>query len=160
MEKPGEQERIMFLDSILQSQMNLNDVADDRANFLIGISGIMLTIALTQIFITTGAHKLGFMIISITAFLVCFVTIGVIRPRIRGNTENKMYYLTLLNYSKNGYKKHIYEIVKDRKKIIDEYVNEIYDISLELKKRFDLIRRAADILAIGLAISMIFIIFM
>ncbi len=46
-----------FLKSILETNMELNDVAHESADFLSGLSGIVLAISLTQVFAASGYAK-------------------------------------------------------------------------------------------------------
>lgn len=148
---------IEFLKSIIDTNMQINDVAHESADFLAGLSGVIMAISLTQIFSAVGLHKIGFMIISITGFIVVFFSIGVVRPKIGKSKLNLMYYKGLLNISKENYRKQIHSALKNNKKIVDEFCEEIYDLSIELKAKFRMIRTGADILAIGLLVGLIFI---
>jgi len=147
-----------FLGDMLSVNLAMNQIVDGRANFLAGLSGIILTIALTQVFTATGWDRIGFSVVSATCFIVAFLSIGVIRPRIRVFNTNNMYYLGILKNSRQKYRDTIRRVLESDSKIIDEYVDEVYDLSKELQIKFRLLRYAADVLAAGLAIGMILII--
>ena len=148
---------IEFLKSILETNMEINDVAHESADFLAGLAGVIMAISLTQVFSATGLTKLGFIVISITGFIVVFFSIGVVRPRIGRGKVNLMYYKGLLNIPKEKYTKHIQSIINNEKKIVDEFCNEIYELSIELKAKFRMIRLGADILAVGLIVGLLLI---
>ncbi len=158
MPKKLEWQHVAFLGNVLETNLAMNEIVDGRANFLAGLSGIMLTIALTQVFTSAGWDRAGFSVLSLTCFVVAFLAIGVIRPRIRVFNKNNMYYLGIVKNSRENYRKLMKSLIKDGNKVIDEYVDEVYDLSKELKIKFKLLRYAADVLAIGLAAGMTLII--
>ena len=146
--------KIDFLKSILETNMELNDVAHESADFLSGLSGIILAISLTQIFSATGYAKYGFSIISLTCFIVVFFSIGVIRPKIGQSKINLMYYRGLLRFPRAEYLKYLKNTLKSEEKVVKEFSDEIYDLSLELRHKYSMIRKGADILAVGLLVGM------
>jgi hypothetical protein len=150
--------QLNFLNESLNVNLAMNNIVDGRANFLAALSGIMLTIALTQVFTASGWDRIGFGAISMTCFIVAFLAIGVIRPRIRVFDTNNMYYLGILQHSEEKYGKIVKNIISDGDKIVNEYVDEVYDLSKELKIKFRLLQYAADVLAVGLAVGMALII--
>lgn len=123
-----------------------------------GLVGLMLTISLTQIFTTIGWHRAGFIIVTVTCFLVMLISIGAIRPRLNVVKTNKMYCLGILSSPQWQYTKDIKKILQNSDEMVETYVNEIYNLSRVLKRRFNMLRYAADILAVGLAIGMLIII--
>ena len=154
-----EEHTIEFLKSTLETNMELNDVAHESTDFLSGLSGVVMAISLTQVFSATGLQKMGFVVISLTCFIVIFFSIGTIRPKIGQNKMNLMYYKGLLKLSRKRYYEEMCKAMKSDKKIIETYCNEIYDLSEELKAKYKMIRRGADVLAVGLVvgIALIFI---
>ena len=151
------QVKIEFLKSVLETNMELNDVAHESADFLAGLSGIIMAITLTQIFSATGLQRIGFIIISLTCFIVIFFSIGIIRPKIGVDKNNLMYYKGILRLLRKEYTSKIISITKNERKIIEEFANEIYDLSMELREKNKMIKRGADILATGLFIGILFV---
>lgn len=151
------EKQIEFLKSTLETNMQLNDIAHESADFLAGLSGVIMAVSLTQIFTATGFHKIGFGIISLTGFIVIFFSIGVMRPKIGMKKLNMMYYKGLLGFPRDRYAKEMYAVIKSDKKIVETFCDEIYDLSIELRAKYKMIRRGADILAAGLIIGIIFI---
>ena len=148
---------VEFLKTTLETNMSLNDVAHESASFLAGLAGVIMAITLTQVFSATGLQKIGFMIISITCFIVVFFSVGVVRPKIGLNKSNLMYYKGLLKLSRDKYLKELSLTVNSDKKMIEEFCEEIYDLSIELKQKYRMIRVGADIFAVGLLIGILLI---
>jgi hypothetical protein len=148
---------VEFLKSALETNMGLNDIVHESASFLAGLAGVIMAITLTQVFSATGLQKIGFMIISITSFIVVLFSIGVVRPKIGQNKSNLMYYKGILKLSRDKYLKDIRLTVNSDKKTVEEFCEEIYDLSIELKQKFKMIRRGADVFAVGLLIGIVLI---
>ena len=145
--------QIEFLKSTLESNMQLNDIAHESADFLSGLAGIIMAISLTQVFSATGLQKIGFVVISLTCFSVILFSIGVMRPKIGTKKINLMYYKGLLEISRERYVKEMTSVMKSDKKVAETFCNEIYDLSIELRSKYKMIRRGADILATGLIVG-------
>jgi hypothetical protein len=148
---------IWFLKSILETNMELNTISNQLAQFLAGLSGVIMAITLTQIFASSGTQKIGFLIITLTCFIVIFISIGVIRPKIGKNKLNLMYYKGILKLTKEKYIREVNLAIRNDKKFVEEFCEEIYDLSLELKQKFRIIRLGADVLAVGLFIGIIMV---
>lgn len=160
MSKELNRSQVTFLNEIETINLDLNRISDSRANFLVGVSGLILTIAMTQIFSSSGWHRIGFATVAIACFISILLSITVIRPRSGISDKNNMYYLGILKNTKQTYEKIIKNVLNDRNKIVKEYANEIYDLSEQLQKRFRILCYATDVLVVGLAIGMFMIIFM
>lgn len=150
---------VTFLDRIVETNMNLNEVVEQGADILAGLSGVILAIVLTQVYSTTGIQKIGFIIISITSFLVLLLAIGAIRPKTKPKRTNQMYYLGVLELDREEYRKEIFDTIDKKEDLINEYIDEIYDLAEELKPKFKMLKLGFDLLVIGLLIGFIFIIF-
>ena len=144
-------EEVNFLDKIIEVNLSLNALVDDRASFLSGIAGIIAVVALTQVFTASGLTRVGFMVVTLTGLLTIFLSIGVIRPKsLKKQRINLMYYGGICHYDEKKYYSMIKDALSCKDEMVKEYVKEICDLSEELKARFKLIRRTGDILVIGL----------
>ncbi len=153
--------RSHFLDKIIDVNMDLNNLADLRTNFLSGTAGVILTLSLTQIFNSTGLREIGFIIISITSLITVIIGVGAIRPKGHMKSQKKknlMYYHSIINYGREKFDGLLKHALKTEENITDEYVQEIFELSEELKRRFYLIKLAADVLIAGLILGFILII--
>jgi len=151
-------EELNFLDQIIAINMSLNDLVDERASFLSGIAGVIAVVALTQIFSSSGLVRIGFIVVALTGLITIILSIGVIRPKqLKLQRINLMYYGGICRYEEKKYYSMIKNLLRKKDDTIKEYVKEIYDLSLELKARFKLIRRIGDILVSGLIAGFILV---
>jgi len=156
--KLGEEE-IMFLDKIVDINISLNDVVDERASILAGIGGVISVISLGQLFASYGIASFGFLIIVITGLMTIIFSVGVIRPKkLKLRRKNLMYYGGICCFEAEEYSKRLRETISTKENIFKEYSKEIHDLSLELDERFKLIRKIGDILVSGLVVGFILII--
>ena len=129
-------EEVNFLDQVIEINMSLNDLVDDRASFLSGIAGIIAVVALTQIFSATGLTRIGFLVVTLTGLVTIILSVGVIRPKsLKQKRINLMYYGGICHYDQKKYYSMINDTLESRDEMIKEYVKEIYDLSEELKSR-------------------------
>ncbi|MFH1473691.1 MAG: Pycsar system effector family protein [Candidatus Aenigmatarchaeota archaeon] len=151
-------EELNFLDKIIEINMSLNDLVDDRASFLSGIAGIIAVVSLTQLFSATGLVRIGFLVITLTGLVTIFLSVGVIRPKsLKKKRINLMYYGGICHYDEKKYYSMIKDVLENKEDMVKEYVKEIHDLSDELKARFKLIRRTGDVLVSGLIAGFILI---
>jgi hypothetical protein len=144
-------EKVNFLDKVIEVNLSLNDLVDDRASFLSGIAGIIAVVALTQLFGSSGLIRVGFLVVTLTGLVTIVLTVGVIRPKsLKKKRINLMYYGGICHYDEKKYYSMINDLLESREDMIKEYIKEIYDLSEELKARFQLLRKTGDILVSGL----------
>jgi hypothetical protein len=152
-------EKINFLDQIIAINLSLNDLVDDRASFLAGTAGIIAVVALTQLFSTTGLVRIGFLIVTFTGLLTIILAVGIIRPKsLRKKRINLMYYGGICHYDEKKYYSMIKDVLESKEEMIKEYTKEIYDLSEELKARFQLIRRIGDMFISGMIAGFVLVV--
>ena len=148
------EEEIMFLDKIVDVNLSLNDVVDERASIMAGIGGVIMVISLGQLFNSQGLATVGFFAIIVTGLITVLLSIGVIRPKeLRERRKNLMYYGGFCSMTLDDYRKALKKAISTKKDIFDEYSKEVHDLSQELNARFRLIRGIGDILVSGLIIG-------
>ena len=153
-----DEEEIMFLDKVVDINLSLNDVADERASILAGIGGVLSVLAIGQLLTSTGLRTLGVITIIVTGLITILLSVGVIRPKaLRIRRKNLMYYGGISFYSFPEYLEKVKEVVADKEKLLEQYAKEAHDLSTELRVRFKLIRCIGDILVAGLACGFILI---
>lgn len=157
-------ERVMH--DILNLDIQLNKICDNKANYLLGISSIIITLSLSKI---SGfdnsihpAQKWGFIIMCLAALISAIISVDVLKPKIGKNFKklNLFYYANFLEkLSREEYVKQIRHLLNDKNMIEDQYASEIYDFAYyDLSSRFKKIKLATEVLLGGLVISVILII--
>lgn len=149
------------LGDILNLHMQLNDTCDKKANFIFGLSGIILLISLTKLldFINLDIHigiKIGLVITIVTSLISAICSAYVIKPKIKNSDRiNLFYYGSFCDkLTRYRYEEELQKIIKNPEELIKQYSNEIYDLGQEdLKPRFEKLNTASRILISGLIIG-------
>lgn len=156
----------VVLKDILDLQMRLNVISDQKASFIMGISGIILTIIVAEILPDLDKFNFFAQIGIASIFLGCFIpliySIKIINPKM-GERKRKdlFYYNSFLKNCKTGevYVKDIKKLLNNEDDIIELYAMQIYDLSeLVLKPKFNHLKKATNILLLGLILGSIFVV--
>ena len=148
------EEEIMFLDKIVDVNLSLNDVVDERASIMAGIGGVIMVISLGQLFNSSGLASVGFFSIVTTGLITILLSVGVIRPKeLRARRKNLMYYGGFCHLNLEEYRKKLRKSISTKEEIFEQYSKEVHDLSQELNARFRLIKAIGDILVAGLIIG-------
>jgi hypothetical protein len=148
------EEEIMFLDKIVDVNLSLNDVVDERASIMAGIGGVIMVISLGQLFNSSGLASAGFFTIVSTGLITILLSVGVIRPKeLKARRKNLMYYGGFSHLKLEEYRKKLKKAISTKENIFDQYSKEVHDLSQELSARFRLIKAIGDILVAGLIIG-------
>jgi len=148
------------LGDILRLHMQLNATCDKKASVSLGISGVILIIALTKMTILFDPNfnngillKIGFIATILACIFSVILSVLVILPKIgEENWLNLFYYGSFSKMiSRDEYVLEMKNLLNDREKIIEQYAKEIYDLgTLDLMKRFKLLNFSAKSLTFGL----------
>ena len=171
---------IEVFQNILDVHMNLHEATYTSANFLITITGVILTIIIAGVIPNfDGIPHPAIVIIATASLVSLMMSLEVINPQIKNempgdtpDTTNFFYYASFLpHYSpanpKNPeeckekldeFKNDISRLAKDENYIIDQYATEIYKLSYcVLKPKFKLLRLATRTFMIGIIIGFLLI---
>jgi hypothetical protein len=147
--------QISFLDSILYNHVEQNNRLDQKASFLLGISGLIFTLTLTQliIFKETNLERISLFIIALSSLASSILAIWTIRPPFTEQHEKPtlMFYRGFKKLTMEDYKKKLLEVIQDKEKLVGAYAKEIFCLSkVALKPKYKLIKKASWFLTIGL----------
>ena len=152
---------IFFSNMIVDMQMEQDNAADIRANFLMVLAGLIFSISMTQLFNSTGIRFLGFSFLILVSLTSILFSIFIIHPRLWSKKTHKVgliYFSSIIkNFSREDFESKFLDILKDDKKIAMEYATEIYNHSIILHKKFNILKKASSILFIGIIIGAVLI---
>lgn len=164
--KGTSQLRQVVLEDILDLHMRLNEISDQKAGFIMGIAGIILTIIVTgvvpDIDKINNFAKLGIAVISIGCLISLCLTIGILGPKM-GERKRKdlFYYRSFLEHCTiEEYAEDLKKLLNDEDAIIEQYAKQIYSLgNLVLAPKFNRLENAAKILLLGIIIGSILVFF-
>lgn len=153
-------EKLGIITSILSLNQDIVRMADTKSSFLIGISGLILSLIVQMD--KTYFSPLKLYIIYVSIFLLTFSTISqmiVIYPRSNGNVNerNTIYYKGILKFNRDRYLEYIKESSQDR--ILTDYIHSTYDLAAiqDIKYKWLKIGLISLVLAISLISVSIFL---
>lgn len=151
-----------FLHDIFESQLNYKNALDNKANILLGVSGLIFGLGLTQINVfPSQLAQLGmYVLIAATAItsLLCIWTIKLPFKR-QVFKQSSMCFYGFENLKYNQYLKKVKKVLTNRDDIVDEYVTEIYGIyKNSIEPKYALVRYSAILLTVGFILGGILVI--
>jgi len=154
----------------LRNHIKLSDIADTKANILLSVSAIMLSIALTTLFPKLDKADNAFLILPTMLFVLTAVISMVFailstRPKVTSNNfssedvENKKVNLLFFgNFHKlplPEFEKGIKEIIKDRDYLYGSLTKDLYYLGLVLERKYRLLRVTYNIFMFGIIVSVV-----
>jgi len=167
---PGNKQDIIHtLRTAQQHQVTLSMIADQKANIIIGFALIFFSVIQSEMFSENFLDAMYFFPISalaLTVFISFFLALLVVLPRFkRGHvlTEpsqmpNPLFFGFFASFSESEYTDYMMETVNNNEAARRLMVQDLYQIGVILKKKYELLRFSYLSLAIGAMISLVVLI--
>jgi predicted metal-dependent HD superfamily phosphohydrolase len=154
----------------LRNHVKLSDIADTKANILISVCAIILSIALSTLFPKLDKSDNYYLIIPTLLFLfitlvTMVITILSTRPKVTsGNfTEedvankkvNLLFFGNFHKMSLDNFQKGITEVMKDRDYLYESMTKDLYFLGIVLAKKYKLLRIAYTIFMYGIVLAVL-----
>lgn len=154
----------------LKNHLTLSDIADTKANILLSVNAIIISVALSNLIPKLDNPSNTYLIYP-TAIFVTFSVISMVmavlatRPNVTSGTftkqdvkDRKVNLLFFGNFHKMGLKDYewaIQELVKDKDYIYSSLTKDLYFLGLVLNRKYNILRWTYTIFIIGIVISVI-----
>lgn len=163
------QDIIHTLRTAQQHQVTLSMIADQKANIIIGFALIFFSVIQSQIFSKEFSANVYFWPIcalSLTVFVSFFMAIMVVLPRFKRNQAivkpadmpNPLFFGFFSAFSQSEYTDFMMETVNTNEAARRLMVQDLYQIGVVLKKKYELLRYSYMALAIGALLSVLVLI--
>ncbi|MEX0290877.1 MAG: Pycsar system effector family protein [Flavobacteriaceae bacterium] len=154
----------------LKNHLTLSDIADTKANILLSVNAIIISVALSNLIPKLDNPSNAYLIYPTAIFLIFSVVSMVMavlatRPNITSGeftkedvTNKKVNLLFFGNFHKmslNDYEWAIQELVKDKDYIYSSLTKDLYFLGLVLNRKYKILRWTYTIFMIGIVISVI-----
>jgi len=154
----------------LRNHIKLSDIADTKANILLSVSAIMLSIALTTLFPKLDKADNAFLILPTMLFVLTAVVSMVFailstRPKVTSNNfssedvkNKKVNLLFFGNFHKlplAEFEDGVKEIIKDRDYLYGSLTKDLYYLGIVLERKYRLLRITYNIFMFGIIISVV-----
>jgi len=159
MKRPSDNERIWFLKDILQNQVGYKEALDGKANVILGVSGVVFGLVLTQL---GAAPNLMFRLAAVALMaatgisaLLCIWTIKM--PFMKQKAKQRlMCYTGFSGMSQEEYSRSIGKVLDSRERLEDEYLTEIYGLAKNsIEPKYRMVGLSTTILTAGLFVSLL-----
>ncbi|AXG72898.1 HD domain-containing protein [Flavobacterium arcticum] len=152
----------------LSNHTRLSDIADSKANIMISVNAIIISIALTTLIPKLDSPNNVHLIIPTLVLLLFSVTSIIFailstRPKVTEGTftredidNRKVNLLFFGNFYKmplTEYSWAVNEMMKDRKYLYDSMIKDLYYLGLVLNRKYKLLRITYNIFMIGILVS-------
>jgi predicted metal-dependent HD superfamily phosphohydrolase len=152
----------------LNNHTRLSEIADSKANIMISVNAIIISVALTTLIPKLDSPANAHLVIP-TFILVFFGVVSIVfailstRPKVTGGTftrqdidDRKINLLFFGNFYKmplNEYEWAMNEMMKDRKYLYDSMIKDLYFLGIVLNRKYKLLRITYNIFMIGIIVS-------
>jgi hypothetical protein len=152
----------------LKNHMKLSDIADAKANILLSVNAIIISVALSTLIPKldnpSNAHLIwpAISLISFSVLAIIFsifstrpkVTQGTFtREDIKNRNVNLLFFGNFHEVSLKDYKHGMHEMMKDKEFLYDTLITDLYFLGKVLHRKYNLLRITYNIFLIGLIIS-------
>lgn len=152
----------------LKNHMKLSDIADAKANILLSVNAIIISVALSTLIpkldnpsnahlIWPAISLIGFSVLAIIFSIFSTrpkVTQGTFtREDIKNRNVNLLFFGNFHDVSLEDYKHGMHEMMKDKDYLYDSLITDLYFLGKVLHKKYNLLRITYNIFLVGLLIS-------
>jgi hypothetical protein len=151
-----------------RTHLSLSSIADNKANIMISINGIIISILLATIYPSIVQNR-GLLVPSSILLLACLgslvLSVLAARPRvtrrtvtgedIRENRANILFFGTFINMEEEDFLASMWELMEDRERTYKGMMRDLYGLGLVLGTKYRLLRAAYTVFMIGLAAGVI-----
>jgi len=154
----------------LRNHIKLSDIADTKANILLSVSAIILSIALSNLFPKLDKPDNAYLVLPTLIFLIITVVTMIFsilstRPKVtagkftKDDVKNKKVNLLFFgNFHQmplDDFKDGMKEMMGDRDYLYESLMMDLYFLGVVLQKKYKLLRIAYTIFMIGIVLSVI-----
>lgn len=151
-----------------QQHVDLSALADSKANIMISINGIIMSIIIAAISPKIDANP-WLLVPTAVLLLSCLVSLVfavlAARPRVRSGQvsledvreerANILFFGNFVNMTRNDYAQGMIELLQDTDRLYTSMVDDIYGLGTVLARKFRLLRAAYTIFMLGLALGVV-----
>lgn len=154
----------------LSNHTKLSQIADSKANILLSVNSIIISVALSTLVPKLDAPSNSHLIIP-TFIMIMFSVVSIIlsimstRPKVSSGTftrkeieDKKVNLLFFGNFYKMPVDEYVWamkEMMNDRKYLYDAMIKDLYYLGVVLNRKYKLLRLTYTVFTIGIVVSVI-----
>ena len=151
-----------------RTHLDLSSIADNKANIMISINGIIISILLATIY-PSLAHYRGLLIPSTLLLLGCLCSLVAAvlaaRPRVtkraltiedvRAGRANLLFFGNFISLEEEEFVSGMWELIDDRERNYTTMMRDLYGLGLVLEKKYRLLRISYTVFMVGLVVGVL-----
>ena len=151
-----------------RTHLALSSLADTKANIMISINGIMISILLATVYPSVTQNR-WLLLPSTVLLLSCLVALvfAVLsaRPRVtrrtvtledvRENRANILFFGTFVNMTEEDFLTGMWELMEDRRRIYTNMMRDLFGLGAVLETKYRLLRVSYTVFMLGLAVGVV-----
>ncbi len=152
-----------------RTHIDLSSIADTKANIMISINGIIISIGLVTIssgLAVTWRILAPLTIMLLTCLIATVYAVLAARPRMSGSSISSLediqrtnssilFFGNFVNLSKQEYVQGMKEVLKETDQVYTNMILDLYGLGTVLERKFDLLRRSYTIFMVGLVLTVL-----
>lgn len=154
----------------LRNHLKLSDIADTKANILLSVNAIIISLLLANLLPKLGVPNNSYLIYPTVIFIIfsiasMIMSVLATRPKINNeelieedlNNENTniLFFGNFHALELQDFKRKMRTIIKSKETIYDSLTMDLYYLGLVLKKKYLLLRRTYTVFIVGVVLSVI-----
>jgi predicted metal-dependent HD superfamily phosphohydrolase len=154
----------------LRNHIKLSDIADTKANILLSVNAIIISLLLANLIPKLGVPSNSYLIYPTAIFVVCSIasmimSVMATRPKIENKDvvekeimpkdTNFLFFGTFHSMKPQDFKEKLREIRKDTEKIYDSLTMDLYYLGKVLQKKYQLLRWTYTVFIVGIILSVL-----
>lgn len=149
---------VHFMRTTQQVQVQLSQMADQKANMLLGVTFVIFTITVGQA--NAGNTQLPVLVLGGAAFVAALLAVLAVLPAVKvpprpEGVANMLFFGSFTQLSEEEYVRRMCEITRDSRTIYEAFAHDIYQNGRVLAgKKYKLLGYAYRVLLVGLIASM------
>lgn len=157
-----------FFRAIYRNHINLSAIADTKANIMISVNSILISVLITFLSYRNIAETQPMILVPVIVFLVVGLSSLVFavlsaRPKITSNKNNKKiniaFFGSFVHLTEEAYQKKMHEVLSDGSLLYSNMVNDLYYLGKVLDRKYRYLSIAYNIFMLGLVVTVVLFLF-
>jgi hypothetical protein len=151
-----------------RTHLDLSSLADTKANIMISINGIIISILLATIYPSVTQNRLLLFpssVLLLTCLLSLVYAVVAARPRVtrrsvtledvRENRANILFFGNFVNMSEEDFLTGMWELMGDRRRVYTNMMRDLFGLGAVLETKYRLLRTSYTVFMLGLVAGVV-----
>jgi len=164
----GSKSAQIIFKTALRNHIDLTSIADNKANIILSINAIIITIAipLFSTYVAGNSHLIIPAVLLVITSLLCIIYGALVtRPikmagftdlsKLKAGRSNLFFFGNFYNMEIDDYRKGVQEIINDERLLDNTITTDLYYLGQALGKKYELLRKCYSFFMVGMSLTVI-----